>query len=340
MTNEFLVSVADAVIRDPITKAGIAYGKANITSAFNLSMSSQDVRAGINNPLIYSYYHTRELGVTLSQAIFAETFLALNVGGTVQTGAVNVLQTDCIVLSSSGSGVLSSTPIGNVEVFLPDGTVQTVTPSVKNITVTGANNKMVNAIYTTSKMANQITVETVKPPSIVDLTLIAEIRSSDQTTVKKYLQINIPRFQIAGNYTLDLAADGVSNETLEGRALATTSSDCTTGDYYAKISYIPVTESIVYSNIAATPSTIYWPKATAQSTQITVLGIRGGIYDNANITSECTFTRVGTTGSGIIVGSTGLISTSASAIPNPTTIQINVTYPSGSLVDYVMINVT
>jgi len=122
--------------------------------------------------------------------------------------------------------------------------------------------------------------------------------------------------------------------------LATTSSDCTTGDYYAKISYIPVTESIVYSNIAATPSTIYWPKATAQSTQITVLGIRGGIYDNANITSECTFTRVGTTGSGIIVGSTGLISTSASAIPDPTTIQINVTYPSGSLVDYVMINVT
>ena len=45
-------------------------------------------------------------------------------------------------------------------------------------------------------------------------------------------------------------------------------------------------------------------------------------------------------GSGIIVGSTGLISTSASAIPDPTTIQINVTYPSGSLVDYVMINVT
>ena len=48
MTNEFLVSVADAVIRDPITKAGIAYGKANITSAFNLSMSSQDVRAGLS----------------------------------------------------------------------------------------------------------------------------------------------------------------------------------------------------------------------------------------------------------------------------------------------------
>ena len=91
MTNEFLVSVADVILRDPQTKAGIAYGKANISSAFNLSMSSADVRAGINNPLIYSYYHTRELGITVNQAIFTETILALNAGATVSTGADGAL---------------------------------------------------------------------------------------------------------------------------------------------------------------------------------------------------------------------------------------------------------
>lgn len=340
MTNEFLVSVADVILRDPQTKAGIAYGKANISSAFNLSMSSADVRAGINNPLIYSYYHTRELGITVNQAIFTETILALNAGATVSTGAVNVLQTECVSLSSSGSGVITLTPVGNVEVFLADGSIQTVTPTVKNITVSGANSQIITAVYVTSKRADQITIESVKPPSIVDLTLIAEIRASDQTTVKKYLQINVPRFQVAGNYTLDFAADGVSNETLEGKALVSTANDCTSGDYYAKVTYIPVSSTTTYSSIAAVPSTISWAKGTAESTQISVLGIRGGVYANTNITSDCTFTRSGSSGSGITVGATtGLISTSASSTTIDETIRIDVNYPSGSLVDYVMINV-
>ena len=341
MTNEFLVSVADVVLRDPTTKAGIAYGKADISSAFTLSMSSTDVRAGINNPLIYSYYHTRELAVSVVQAIFTETILALNVGATVSTGAVSVLQSDCVTLSASGSGVVKLTPIGNVEVFLSNGTIQSITPSTKDITVSGAASQTITAVYATSKSADQITIESAKPPSIVDLTLIAEIRASDQTTVKKYLQINIPRFQVAGNYTLDFAADGVSNETLEGKALVSTATDCLTGDYYAKVTYIPVTATTVYSEMAALPSTVAWTKSTAQSTQISVLGIKGGVFGNANITTDCTFARSGSSGSGITVGAaTGLISTSASATTIAETVQINVTYPSGSLVDYVTINIT
>ena len=341
MTNEFLVSVADVILRDPQTKAGIAYGKANISSAFNLSMSSADVRAGINNPLIYSYYHTRELGITVNQAIFTETILALNAGATVSTGAVNVLQTECVSLSSSGSGVITLTPVGNVEVFLADGSIQTVTPTVKNITVTGANSQIITAVYVTSKNADQITIESVKPPSIVDLTLIAEIRASDQTTVKKYLQINIPRFQVSGNYTLSLAANGVSNQALEGKALVSSAADCTSGDYYAKVTYIPVTGTTTYSSIAALPSTVAWTNSSVQSTQLSVLGIRGGVYANQNITTQCTYARSGSFGAGITVGaSTGLISTSASGVTTTGVITIAATYPSASLVDYVHIVVS
>lgn len=338
MSNEFLVSVADVILRDTTTGNALAYGKANISSAFTLSMQAAEVRAGINNPLLYSYYHTREMSVKIEQATFDETILALNVGATVAVGAVNVLQTDCMTLSASGSGTITLTPVGNVSVILPSGAIETVTPSVKNITVSGGASALVTAIYVTSKSADQITVEATEPPSVVDLTMIAEIRASNQTTVSKYLQINIPRFQVAGNYALNLAANGVSNQALEGKALVSTATDCVTADYYAKISYIPVSSSTSYSSIAAIPSTTNWAKSTANSVQISVLGIRGGVYANQNITTSCSFVLSGSFGAGLVVGAaTGLISVSASSVTTSGIATIAANYAAGSLVDYAQI---
>jgi hypothetical protein len=341
MAYEELVSVADAIIRDAATGDTIMLGTANINSAFNLTMANADVRGGIGNKLIFSYYHTRELTVDIEQATFGEQFIALNVGSTVSTGAVTVVQTDCLVTSASSAAQITLTPTGNVSVVLEDGTIQTVTPSTKDIQLSGCPSQKVTAIYETSKTADQITIGASTPPSIVDLTLVAEIRDQAHTTVLKYLQINIPSFQIAGNYTLNLTANGVSTEKITGKALAVTAADCTSGDYYAKVTYIPVSTTSAYTSIAAIPSTITWPKLTAESTQISVLGIKGGVYANTNITTDCTFARSGSSGSNITVGaSTGVISTSASSLIAPQAITIGVTYPSGSLVDYVTINVT
>jgi len=334
MSNEFLVSVADVILRDSSTGNFLAIGRANISSAFTLSMQSADVRAGINNPLLFSYYHTRELSVKVEQATFDETILALNVGATVAVGAVNVLQTDCLTLSASGSGTTTLTPIGDVSIVYSSGAVETVTPTGSTFIAPSGANAVVTVGYVTSKTADQIVIGSTTPPSIVDLTLIAEIRASDQTTVKKYLQINVPRFQVAGNYTLNLAANGVSNQALEGKALVSSAADCTSGDYYAKVSYIPVSGTTSYSSIAVLPSTIAWTNSAIQSTQLSVLGIRGGVYANQNITTQCTYARSGSFGSGITCGSaTGLLSTSASGVTTTGVITILVTYPSASLVD-------
>jgi hypothetical protein len=342
MDYEQLVSVADAIVRDAATGDTIMLGTANISSAFNLTMANTDVRGGIGNKLLYSYYHTRELTVDIEQATFGEQFISLNVGSTVSTGAVRVVQTDCLTTSASSAAQITLTPIGNVSVVLADGvTVQTVTPSTKDIQLSGCPNQRVTAIYETSKTADQITVGATTPPSIVDLTLLADIYDQSHTSVLKKLQINIPSFQIAGNYTLNLTANGVSTEKITGKALAVTATDCTSGDYYAKVTYIPVSTTAAYTNIAAIPSTITWPKLTAESTQISVLGIKGGVYANTNITTDCTFARSGSSGSNITVGaSTGVVSTSASSLIAAQAITIAVTYPSGSLVDYVTINVT
>jgi hypothetical protein len=229
MANQFLVSVANAILRDPNTGNALLYGKANITSSFTMSMAATEVRGGINNPLLYVYYHDKKLEIKIEEAIFDKVLLGLNAGGLVQNGVVTVTQTDCLVLSS-GSATLSQTPTSNVTVFLPDGTSQTVVPAGSVITVSGGGSQKVDAVYTTTTTADQITVQTTTPPSVVDATLIAEIRDNTGV-VTDYLQIQIPRFQVSGNYTLAFAANGVSNQALDGMALAVASTDCASGEY-------------------------------------------------------------------------------------------------------------
>lgn len=341
MSNQFLVSVANAILRDPTTGNAIAYGKTNITSAFTLTTAQTDVRGGINNPLLYTYIHDRALEIKIEQATFDKAVLGLNVGQLVTNGAVNVTQTDCLVLSSSGSGTITLTPIGNVTVFLPDGTIETVTPSTKDITVSAGANQRVDAVYITSTTADQIIVETIQPPSVVDLTLLAEVRDNTGVIVEN-LQINVPRFQVMGNYTLSLTANGVSNQALEGRALTTASTDCTSGDYYAKVTWIPVTASAVaVSSIAAIPSTITFSAGgTLPATQqITVLGIRGGQYANANITTSCSYVKSSGCATITVNATTGVVSASATVAAGHTAL-IAARYASASLVDYVNVVVT
>ena len=239
--NEFLVSVANAVLRDPNTGSAIAYGTTNISSAFTLTMQKTDVRGGINNPLLYSYFHDRQLEVKVEEATFNKNILALNAGTSILNSSVVTCETDCVVLSS-GSGTLSGSAVaGKVSVFLPNGTMVGLVASGSTIYVASASamvSPKVNAIYNRMATSDQITIESTTPPTVVDLTLIAEVRDNTGI-ITEYLQIDIPRFQVAGNYTLSFAANGVSSQSLEGVALLTASTDCTSGDYYAKATWVP-----------------------------------------------------------------------------------------------------
>lgn len=336
--NQFLVSVADAILRDPNTGNALAYGIANINSAFTLSTTETQVRGGKNNPLLYTYIHDRSLEVKIEQATFDKVILGLNVGQLVSTATVNVTQTDCLTTSASSCAQITQTPVGDVSVFLPNGSVQTVTPSGKDIVLTGAASQVVKAIYRTALSADRITVETITPPSVVDLTLLAEVRDNTGVIVEN-LQIDVPRFQVMGNYTLSLTANGVSSQTLDGKALAVASSDCTTQEYYAKVTWVPVSVTSAYTSIAALPAQITFSGSPASS-QITVLGIRGGIYQNTDITTSCTYAASGSAKGTITVGaSTGVVS-AGSMVSSGCGALITCTYATGSLVDYVHVTIS
>lgn len=343
LNKQFLVSVADAIIRDPSTSDAIAVGKANISSAFTLSMAATQVRGGINNPLLYTYMHDRDLKVEIKQATFGKVLLGLNTGSLITSSTVSVVKSECVQLSA-GVGTVTETPLGNVTAFLPSGLSQTVTPSSKTITVSGGANSMVTAVYTYTDTVDRIAIETIKPPSIVDLTLVAQIRDTDG--IQQYdLQINIPKFQVDGNYTLSFAANGVSEEGLTGFALATQGTTCSTGDVYAYVNWVPTAAtSIDYTDIVLLPSSVSFSAAagTPQTYQLSSYGLRGASYAPANITTSCSYAKVVGGSSHVAVGaSNGLITlTSGSAGDVATIMATFVTSSGGSLTDTATVTVT
>jgi len=344
MANEFLVSVADAILRNATTGAGIAYGKANISSAFTLSMQKTEVRGGRNNPLLYSYYHDRLVEINIEEAIFTSSVLALNAGASVLNAAVTVLGTDCIVLSASGSGTLTNTPTSStVAVFLPDGTIADVTPSTTTITYLAGAAQRVTAVYEYSDTLDRVTIDTNTPPSVVDLTLIADVYNSAGTNTYK-IQINVPNFQISGNYTMNFTANGVASQSLEGNALSNNATDCSGGDYYATVSWIAQSgTTIAVAQIAATPAAIEFDDDSIPDTsQITVYGLRGGLYTNTNVTTSCSFVKRAGDADDISVGlHTGLV-TAGSDVSGSDVARIDISYydaTNGTLTDVVEVTV-
>jgi hypothetical protein len=337
----FLVSVATAIIRDPNTKAGLVYGKALLNSAFTMTLQKTEVRGGINNPLRYVYMHDKALEVKIEQVTFTAALLALNSGNLVSTSAVTAVCSECIDLTA-GIGTVTNTPLGNVTVFLGD-TIQVVTPSTKTITVVGGGSSAVQVTYEYTVTADQLSIETIKPPSIVDLTLLAEVRDNSNN-ITDQLQIHIPKFQVSGNFTLSLAANGVSTEALDGFALASTGATCTEGDTYGTVTWVPVTTTAVnYASIAATPSPVTFSAAGGdQTSQLTVLGIRGGLYANTNITTLCSYAKDSGGSAHLSIGaSTGLISmTSGSSGDVATMTATYVNSTGGSIYDAVPVVVT
>ena len=337
MANKFQTSVADVVLRDVSTGEAIAHGKTNISTSLSQTMQVTEMRGGINNPLLYTYFHDRDLEVSIEMAAFNSWVLALQSGQTVTSGNYSVVETECAVLSS-GSATLDYTPTGDVTFIFDDNDAAiSVTPSGQDIVVAGGLNRKGVAIYDRLTTADRITVEVAEQPKTVKLVLTARVYEADQSGVVQYFQVDIPRFKLDGNFELSMNADGISTQPLTGRALKVESTDCSNGDYYYTATYINVDSTTqAYSLIAATPSPMTL-SGSGVSSQISVLGYRGGVYSNQLVTDSCTY-EVTSGCATITVGSaTGLVSSSATALVGDNA-TVTVSYwdaTSGSLTDSV-----
>jgi len=351
MARKFQASVADIVLRDAVTREAIAHGKTNTTTSLAQTMSVTEARGGIGNQLLYTYFTDRAVEFTIDMPVWNTWMLALQSGQSVGSGNYSVVDTDCMVLSS-GSGQLAHTPTGEVTFIFDDNDAAVlVTPTGSNITVAGGLNRKGVAIYDYLAAADQIKVEGNTQPDVVELVMTANVYDQDHETVVQNFQVNVPLFKFDGNYSLSMTGNEISSQSLTGRALLKTSSDCSGGDYYYTATYINVDGTTsAYTALASTPSPMTFSVATGSATQaITVLGYRGPVHDTGLLTSSCTYDRTSGSFSSAssvsidVVPTTGVVAASGSMMYAGDSAVIGVSYwdvTSGSITDNVYVSIT
>lgn len=289
---QFLVSVADALGLNANTEAFIFKAKTLLDSSIEVALSNQDVRAGFGNQLQFVYYHSRELSATLNNAQFGLEYIALNAGATIFTGLRDVYVFDEVVtLGAGGVGTVAQTPVGTkVFVKKQDGTTSTLTFTGSNFTVPGASeNDVVFATYMYNGTVEEVTIDAGTSPSIIKL--IMKTKLFDQSGLIGNVEIEIPRFQISGNFTLNFTADGVSSSSLQGRALSYVPANSTNPDgIYAIVRVIASNVgSENYDFIAI--DTDDFVLGISETKQLQVYGIKTGLYAPVPIPAEnITFT--------------------------------------------------
>ena len=113
-------------------------------------------------------------------------------------------------------------------------------------------------------------------------------------------------------------------------ALSVSGTTCTDGDIYAYVSWIPsATTSTPVAFVAATPATFEPAAGSEQTQQITVTAVRGGVVQNAVVSTGLTFAVRSGGDADITVSGTGLITVAASSTSGDEAI-IDITYNDGT----------
>lgn len=285
-SKNFLVSTADVAF---IHNGMLAFtGTTALNTSIAVSMEDQEVQGGKGNKTLYKYKYGRKVAPSIEMAEWRLEYIAANVGSTIFAGLEDVFAVaECVALTN-GVGTLKNTPVGKVFVEKGDGTTAEIVPVGTTITVEGETD-MVRATYQYNTNVKRININADSTPMVGELILTADKHNNLKGKVGE-VQIDIPSFQLSGNFDITLEASGTSTQKLEGDALAVPGATCTDGDVYGYITEIE-SESAGVSvvDIAALPGVV--TMAVNDTKTINVIGIKGGLYSNIGIdASECIFT--------------------------------------------------
>ena len=302
----FVVSTADfAFYIDDILACT---GTTNLNTSLEVSMEEQEVKGGKGNKLLYTFKYGRSLSSSLEAADWKLEYIAMASGSKITEGMRDVYKLgECVVLTE-GIGVLSATPIGDVAVELSNGTIVTVTPEGTTIDMTKYgltdNKESVKATYKYSRNAKSITIDAESTPFVGRLVLDADKHNNKLGKVGS-IQIEIPSYQLNGNFNIEFTPDGVTSTSLEGKALAVEGDTCADGSVYAYITEFDETEKVIsVTEIAATPANM--DLNTGDTQEISVIGLKGALYSPIQLdNTDCVFTSDNSTA--VTVSATGVV---------------------------------
>lgn len=285
-SKDFLVSTADVAF---FVNEMLAFtGTTSLNTSISVSMEDQEITGGKGNKTLYKYKYGRKLAPSIEMAEWNLAYIAANVGTTIFEGLKEVFSVaECVTLTK-GVGTLKKVPVGKVYIENADGSTAEITPVGSTITVGDEDGKIL-ATYQYNTNVKRITIDAESTPFVGRLVMSADKHNNKKGKVGE-VQIEVPSFQLSGNFDISLEASGTTTTKLDGDALAVEGASCSDGSVYAYITEIPSVESTIsVSDIAVTPAVINL--AVDETKTLNVVGIKGGLYSNVGIdVADCTIT--------------------------------------------------
>lgn len=287
MENQFLVSVADAYIYDSETDSLILKGKALLNSGIEQSVQNQEINAGKGSGLIYEFNFAKALAFTIEDATFNTAYICLQNGTGISRELAEYHKEEVLVFDEYGKAELSSTPSGQVQVEMPNGTYMGVTATAKVITVPELKDQEVTVVYVEQRELDTITISADKFPKSVKLVLNADINTNGGKMAE--LQITVPKFKPDGALNLSMAHDAVNSSALNGKALKDNKNNLS---YFHIVPMEDGAGNVGITQLATAPSEVQLDAGVAgDNVTVKVIGIRGGLYSNITMdNSKLTFT--------------------------------------------------
>lgn len=255
---KFLVSTANVYGYDSNGNE-LFRGVSMLDTSIETSLSNTDVRGGQGNKLLYVYYHTAEMNITVNNAEFSLDFLALNVGSNIEIGADMFIDETVEVTNGAGSvsktiplAFDTTTTYGYVSLPNVD-TIQKVEFAGNAFTLTGDYANYTGDVcvryYGNEITAREVTVYADMLPANIRLVMEAKLCSSDATTNQiGTVQVIVPRASMTGAFTLSMTPDSVASTPLNVRALAYEKTQATGGCEGNKPIYAEIIEHIDNQN--------------------------------------------------------------------------------------------
>lgn len=249
----YLVSVGQAMAFDT-TCAGeqlVFVADTLMNSTISQAIQSSQVYGGTGSRLLFEFDYQKEIKVSLEDAAFSPTYLAIQNGTKLAKKLGEVYRNETVTFDTSGTVTLKGVPTGNVQVGQEDGTYLLALATGGVLTVPSMANKEAVVVYTENLNTKTLTIDSTSFPKSMKLVLSIDIFDSNKVKVEE-MQIIIPKFKVDGNFEMSLTHDGVATSSLNGKAMDACGK-------YADIKFIPVegtTNECTVTDLIVTPNPI------------------------------------------------------------------------------------
>ena len=210
----------------------IGVGRTLSDTAFNSTITGEEVRGGQGNMLYGKYFHDSSLGIDITDAMFNLQYVAASLGVDVNQGGISLYESPKAgeTVATGGKVTLTETAVAFGGAILAwyndDWTVTTVTANAITIPSATAGDHYCVKYFYQNLNAKSITIKAQYVPKTLHLVLINDLYSGDVANVaassSKYgrLITDIPQFQLSGEQNLAWSATSAATVSLSGTALA------------------------------------------------------------------------------------------------------------------------